>query len=292
MNAHQQLAGIAQLPERDLALLELFFQHRFLTRRQIQTFFFADHHDARTGVAVATRTPRAPQRRLHQLLASGFIARRYLTQPDGRREPEPYYCLTADGARLVAARNDSPLAQRRRRSTDALANPLFVRHALAGADLHCALVSAARAQQGHLCKPGWWRGEDEASQQFTVHGRTLLLCPDGYTHYQAGGDIHHLLVEIDLGTMPLPRLQTKLERYRAYARSGAWHERYPVFPKLLLLTTTPQRIASLHKQLPPLPELVLLSSTTRDVQEQGPLAPVWQQAGQPEPRSLLTAAPQ
>ena len=289
MNSRQLITMTAQLRERDLALLDALYEHRFLTRRQIQSLYFAEHADPQDGYPVATRTPRAAQRRLQRLRQAGLILRRTLTDPEGRRDHDPYYCLTLDGASLVAHRNHLPLAETRKRAADALANPLFVRHALAGGDLHCALTRAARSHPGHACPPEWWRGEQAASHQFKDRGRPILLRPDGYTRYQAGPDIHHLLVEIDLGTMSLPRLQRKLDCYRAYSRCGAWQTRYPVFPKLILLTTSTQRIAALHSQLAPLPELVLLSATHTDLRQYGPLAAIWRQPGQPRPRPLLEA---
>lgn len=291
MNPHQLLAAAARLPERDLALLDLLYQHRYLTRRQIQLLYFSGHRDPRDGQLIQTRTARPAQRRLQALRETGLLVRRRLLQADGRRDPEPYYCLSPDGARLVAHRNQLPLAETRKRSADALANPLFVRHALAGGELHCALVHAARGRPQDECRPEWWRGEQAASQQYRERGTSVLLCPDGYTRYQAGRDIHHLLVEIDLGTMPIRRLAAKLERYRAYARSRAWQDRYPVFPKLLLLTTQDRRITALHAQLEPLPELVLLSSTHAELRRHGPLAAIWRQPGRRRPRPLLEAQP-
>jgi hypothetical protein len=274
------------LPERDLALLDLLLQHRFATRRQIQTLYFKAHHDPRTLQPTPTRTPRAAQRRLQLLRQHGLVTRRYLLGPDGRRDPEPYYCLSPNGARLAGSRAELTAAERRRHKSSALANPLFVRHALAAADLHCALVAAARQQPEHECRPEWWRGEDASAAAFTDRGLKVLLRPDGYTRYRAGDNIHHLLVEIDLGTMPLPRLHAKLELYRAYAHSRTWQNRYPVFPKLILLTTSEQRINRLHHQLE-LPEVVLLTCTYELLQMHGPLSPIWQQPGRREPRPLL-----
>jgi hypothetical protein len=291
MTSRDLLTRAALLQERDLALLELLLEHRFLTRQQIQMLLFAEHRDPNSGAPVATRTPRAAQRRLQLLRQHELIVRRYLARPDGRREPEPYFCLSPDGARLACTRAELTASERRKRSSDALANPLFVRHALAAAELHCALAAAARTQPEHECRPEWWRGEQATAAAFNDRGAKALLRPDGYTRYRAGADLHHLLVEIDLGTMPLPRLQTKLELYRAYARSGAWQRRYPVFPKLLLLTTSERRISSLYAQLRTPLDYVLLSSTGDQTHTRGPLAPIWRQPGRSQPRPLLEAAP-
>jgi hypothetical protein len=278
-----------RLPDRDLALLDLLYEHRYLTRRHIQSFYFSVHRDPRDGRLVATRTPRMPQRRLQRLREAGLLERRQLARPDGRPEPEPYYCLSPNGVRLVAHRQQLPSRTTRKRDADALAHPLFVRHALAAADLHSALNEAARTNASHRCLPEWWRGEDATSHEFADRGSSYLLRPDGYTRYQAADDIHHLLVEIDLGTMTLARLAAKLERYRSYARAGAWKDRYPVFPKLLLTTTSERRIRSLHTELEPLPELVLLTTTYEQLEQLGPLAAIWQQPGRHDPRTLLAA---
>ena len=289
MNDRQLITTATRLPERDLNVLEALHEHRFLTCRQIATLYFAQHTDPRSGETITTLTRRVAHRRLAGLRHGGLILRRALPRAGGGREPEPYYCLTADGARLVTWRRDLPGRSARQRTGDALTGPLFVRHALAEADLACALTAAARAHTGHRCPPDWWQGEHAISHNFNARGTTLLLCPDGYTRYQADQQLHHLLVEIDLGTMTIPRLHAKLDRYRAYARSGAWKERYPVFPKLLLLTTSDSRISALHQRLAVLPELVLLTATHNDLHEYGPLAAIWQQPGQPQPRTLLEA---
>jgi hypothetical protein len=289
MTTSQLLTIAAWLPERDLQLLDALHEHRFLTRRHIQTLYFATHPDPRTGEPVTTVTPRAAQRRLQRLRGAGLALRRSLALPDGRRDPEPYYCLTPDGAQLVAHRHSLPSSETRKRAADALTQPLFVRHALAAADLHCALTHAAHTHPGHQCAPEWWRGEHATALVFTHRGERVALNPDGYTRYQARADVHHLLVEIDLGTMGIPRLAEKLDRYRAYASSDAWQTRYPVFPKLLLTTTSESRISSLLDRVDPLPELVLLTTSTTDLERHGPLAPIWRQPGHPQPRPLLEA---
>lgn len=279
MNTRALILSASRLTERDLAVLDSLYQHRFLTRQHLQALHFTE-----------PGSPRPAQRRLHRLRHDGFVLRRSLTRPDGSRDPEPYYALTPDGAQVVAYRNQLPPRQLRKRAGDALTNPLYVRHALAGADLHCALVRASRSQPNHHCPPDWWQGEHAAEASFSEHGNELLLRPDGYVHYQAGDDIHHLLVEIDLATMSIPRLEAKLDRYRGYHRSGAWRERYPVFPKLLLLTSSRERIDDLYHRLPR-PEFLLLATTHTDLQQHGPLAAIWQQPGQPRPRPLLSPNP-
>jgi len=276
MNARALILAASRLTERDLAVLDSLFQHRFLTRQHLQALHFTE-----------PGSPRPAQRRLHRLRQDGLVVRRRLARPDGSRDPEPYYALTPDGAQVVAHRNQLPPRQLRKRAGDALSNPLYVRHALAGADLHCALVHAARSHAGHCCPVEWWQGEHAAEATFTDRGKPALLRPDGYVRYQAGDDIHHLLVEIDLATMSIPRLAGKLDRYCAYHRSAAWRARYPVFPKLLLLTTARDRIDTLYERLDPKTEFLLLATTRTELQRQGPLAAIWQQPSHTQWRPLL-----
>lgn len=56
---------------------------------------------------------------------------------------------------------------------------------------------------------------------------------------QAG---YHAMVEIDRGTMSLPRLGRKLSLYLGWAASGVWRERHPFVPALLVVTTPPRRV--------------------------------------------------
>ena len=279
------------LPERDLALLEALYEHRFLTGRQIRTLFFHQHPDPRTRALVPTRTPRVMQRRTALLRQQGLLHRRVRYRSDGSRDADPYYCLSRAGAQLVAWRRDLPAAEVRARAGDALAGPLFVAHSLACAELACVLVNAARTHDGHACEPGWWRGERSSRHSFRFRGRTLTICPDGYTRYQAGRQQHHLLVEVDRATSTLTRLAAKLDRYSAYAGSGAWQEHYPVFPKLLLTTSSEQRLATLLARIEPPREFVLLSTSTAELAQRGPLAPIWRQPGAHAPRALLERQP-
>lgn len=275
------------LPERDLALLEALYEHRFLTGRQLRTLFFHQHPDPRTRALVPTRTPRVMQRRTALLRQQGLLHRRVRYRSDGSRDADPYYCLSRAGAQLVAWRRDLPAAEVRARAGDALSGPLFVAHSLACAELACALVTAARTHDGHACEPGWWRGERSSRHSFRSRGRTLTICPDGYTRYQAGRQQHHLLVEVDRATSTLTRLAAKLDRYSAYAGSGAWQEHYPVFPKLLLATSSERRLATLLARIEPPREFVLLSTSTAELAQRGPLAPIWRQPGAHAPRALL-----
>ena len=279
------------LPERDLALLEALYEHRFLTSRQIRALLFHQHPDPRTRALVPTRTGRVTHRRLALLRQHDLLHRRVLRKPDGSREPEPYYCLSRTGAQLVAWRRGFPASEVRARAADALAGPLFVRHSLSCAELACALVSAARSNDGHACEPGWWQGERTSRASFRFRGRKLAVCPDGYTRYQAATQLHHLFVEVDRATGTLARLAAKIDRYQDYARSGAWEERYPVFPKLLLTTTSERRLQALLARVEPPAEFVLLCADAAELAARGPLAPIWRQPGAPAPRSLLEAQP-
>jgi len=53
---------------------------------------------------------------------------------------------------------------------------------------------------------------------------------------------YHALVEVDRGTMSIPRLGTKLRQYLGWAASGTWKQRHPFLPPVLFLTTTSRRV--------------------------------------------------
>jgi hypothetical protein len=65
---------------------------------------------------------------------------------------------------------------------------------------------------------------------------------DAFVLIRKGEAEYHTMVEIDRGTMSIPRLGRKLSLYLAWAASGVWQERHPYLPALLVLTTTPRRV--------------------------------------------------
>lgn len=57
----------------------------------------------------------------------------------------------------------------------------------------------------------------------------------------------HWYLEIDLATESLPVLLRKCQTYEDYRRTGAAQAEYGVFPRVLWLLPTPQRVAQLSE---------------------------------------------
>jgi hypothetical protein len=82
----------------------------------------------------------------------------------------------------------------------------------------------------------------EAREEFQREGeRRSAVVPDAAIVLREGEAAYHGLVEVDRGTMSIPRLGTKLRQYWGWAASGMWKERHPYLPPVLFLTTTARR---------------------------------------------------
>lgn len=210
-----RLAG--ELGERELAVLGSVAAHRFLTTRQIEALHFAD----RPTPLAAARAARRLLTRLHELRVLDRLARRV----GGIRAGSAAYVWTLGptGDRLL--RQTSGDGGRRRFHEPSVT---FLRHTLAVADTHVALVQAERAGVLELVgvelEPHCWRTFLGPS------GTAETLRPD--LSMITGHDAYEVcwFVEVDLGTESLPTLVRKCQQYDAYRRSGLEQQRAGTFP--------------------------------------------------------------
>lgn len=118
---------------------------------------------------------------------------------------------------------------------------------------HAAAITGLYAALSRLgASLGWevarFAREAEGREAFRAGGRESAVVPDASLVLRSGEAQWHALVEIDLGTMSMTRLSTKLGLYLAWARSGAWRAEHSYLPPLLFLTTTARRVdATLQK---------------------------------------------
>jgi hypothetical protein len=115
----------------------------------------------------------------------------------------------------------------------------FLRHAAAITGLYVALVRLAPTLGWELLA---YSREVEAREEFKLGERRAAIVPDAFVMLREGEAEYHAMVEIDRGTMSIPRLGRKLSLYLAWVASGVWQERHPYVPALLVLTTTPRRV--------------------------------------------------
>lgn len=216
------LADLADLlSPRDVAVLDLIAEHRFLTTAHIQTFCFTDHASAASGARSC--------RRVLQRLAEWRLLERPFRRIGGLEggSASAVWMLTSTGARLRSLRLGLGAVGQVRAPGER-----FVAHYLAIADARLHLVQAERAGQLQLLtvqiEPRCWRSYTG------LHGGRVVLKPDlalVTTETVPDAEVeHHWFVEIDRGTESLPTLLKQCRAYEAYRRSGEAEAQFGVFP--------------------------------------------------------------
>jgi hypothetical protein len=220
----------AKLTRRDLAVLKYVSDLRFVSGAQLARLCFADSRDP----AVNARAARRALLRLTRLGALTRLPR----QVGGVRSGSAgfVYHLGLGGQRLAVERGWQP-ERRRRRSL--IPGNLFLRHALAIAELHTRLVEHDRSRRFELlelaAEPACWR------QLCGPGGQRVTLKPDSYVRLGIGEYEHSYFIEIDRGTEGSRALERQLQRYVAYYLSGAEQKRRGVFPLVLWLAPDDRR---------------------------------------------------
>jgi hypothetical protein len=110
---------------------------------------------------------------------------------------------------------------------------LFVRHALAVAELHTVLVENDRSRSIELlelsAEPSCWRRYDG------LGGQRLTLKPDSYVRLGAGNYEDSFFIEVDRGTEGSRAIERQLDQYVVYFASGREQAQHGVFPKVFWL---------------------------------------------------------
>lgn len=117
-------------------------------------------------------------------------------------------------------------------------NQLFLRHAAGLTGIYLAVVQLC--ESSGLAIHSWLR-EVEAKQDFLDGSRETAIVPDVSMILGTDAAEYHAFIELDMGTMSLPRLGRKLRAYAAYGRRKAWRARHPFVPPLLFMTTSWRR---------------------------------------------------
>jgi hypothetical protein len=116
---------------------------------------------------------------------------------------------------------------------------LFVRHALAVAELHTVLVENDRSRRIELlelsAEPSCWRRYDG------LGGQRLTLKPDSYVRLGAGDYEDSFFIEVDRGTEGSRAIERQLNQYTAYFASGREQAERGVFPRVLWLAPDNER---------------------------------------------------
>jgi hypothetical protein len=220
----------SRLSERDLAVLHSVSELRFVTGSQLTRQCFTISPDPVSNA-------RAARRALLRLTRLCVLAR--LPRPVGgvRAGSAGFvYRLGAHGHGLAVLRGWQP-EQRRRRSL--VPGSLFLRHTLLIAELYTRLIESERAQRFELlavsAEPSCWRHMDGLGTQ--------RLKPDSYVRLGIGPYEDSFFIEVDRGTEGSRTIERQLQLYVVYYRSGVEQHEYGVFPCVLWLATTAERVS-------------------------------------------------
>jgi hypothetical protein len=220
-----------RLSERDWLALHHVATLRFVTGSQLARLCFTDSDDPKANA-------RAARRALLRLTRIGVVERLPRAVGGVRAGSAGFvYRLGLGGYRLAVLRGWQPERQRRRSQVPGL---LFLHHTLAIAELHTRLIECERSGRVELlaldAEPSCHRINDG------LGGRRVILKPDSYVRLGLGPYEDSYFIEVDRATRGSRALGEQLQRYLAYYQSGQEQARRGVFPKVLWLASTPERV--------------------------------------------------
>jgi len=269
------------LTERDLLILHLVREYRFLNTAQIHALVGGSYHNVTERLS-----------RLFHLA--------YLDRPVHQRElrDEGYrvmiYALAPKGARAIAMQDGTPATVPRHLGED---NRTAKRFHLA----HTLMVSQFRVCLTLACEKRLdltltrWRTPEKPLAQVGIGNRRVAVIPDAYFVITgAEGESAHFFLEADRGTMTQTRFLTKLQ---AYWQLQSRHVS-PVIPRafrVLTIAESRQRMKNLLSTAenadPQHRGSRMFCFTTEDVYSvhhpEAIFAPIWRTPAESAPRSLL-----
>ncbi|MBX3100143.1 MAG: replication-relaxation family protein [Salinibacterium sp.] len=220
---------MTMLSERDLQILQLVRQHKFVTTRQLQRLLFFAHATIDAGT-------RACNRVLQRLRERRFLYR--IERPiGGIKGGSGAFVWGLDTAGDRATRTSGAEDDKRMRAFEP--TRLFLAHTLAITETHVLLEEAARTHPFELVEivtePANWRSHSGPG------GEPRFLKPDLYVLTASGDYEDHWFIEIDQGTESLPTMLRKCHAYNTYRSSGQEQARSGVFPLVVWILSDAHR---------------------------------------------------
>jgi hypothetical protein len=228
---------LSRLSARDIALLDLLSEHRFLTTHHLQAFCFHDH----ATLASASRTARRVLARLARDDLIESPARRVGGMEGG--SDAAVWQLTAVGQRLRSLRSGAGAATRVRTPSGR-----FIEHYLMVADVRLQLVDAERRQllttiQVQIEPLCWLR--------FTgLGGSTEILKPDLAAVTTPAGEPEfedHWYLEADRATESISTVLRQCHAYEACRQSGTVQAARGVFPVVVWVVPDERRAINVRR---------------------------------------------
>lgn len=242
--SHARLVVIAEaMSEREIAVVQVVDRLHLVAHGQLARLMPSGE-----GASAASAARRV-RRTLLQLNELGVLSRldRRIGGVRAGSAGHVYY-LGPVGQRLMAYWNGDGLVRGRVRPEPGAP---FVRHRLATSELYVAARERERAGELDLLafdvEPGCWR------DSLTGFGARTTLKPDAFLRVGVGAYEDCWFIEVDLGTESRTVLARKLRLYLDYFHTGAEQAASGVFPRVLLLTVTESRKATIVELCAALP---------------------------------------
>jgi DNA-binding Lrp family transcriptional regulator len=188
VRAVNRRVALDQLSATDREIVAVLSEHRVATTQQISTLLELPERTARY--------------RLDRLWKLGMCGGR---QPYADQGSAPYHWWPSRLADAFHRGRELPRGGEREEPQEQ-----FLRHAAAITGLYVALVRLAPSLGWELLA---FQREVEARQEFTLRDRQAAIVPDAFVLIREGDAAYHAMVEIDRGTMSIPRLSRKLSLY-------------------------------------------------------------------------------
>ncbi len=227
-----------QLTSVDHAVLARLQEHPYLQTVQLARFNFADRPTRLAGL-------RAAHRALKKLRTLGLITmmERTIGGPT-RGSTAAIWSITNTGLRAASVHVGKGDELRRRVMDPTL---LFLRHQVAVADLHLALLDAANPGSVTLrnlqLEPFCWR------RYLSPHGSVTTLKPDLAVDVDTSHFLSRFFFELDRATERPTRVVSKCLQYQEYYRSGEEERRGGVLPLVVWVVPDDDRRDELSRHL-------------------------------------------
>lgn len=226
-----------QITVQDHQVLRRLAQHRYLRTEQIARFEFMDRSTPLAG-------KRAAHRSLKRLRMLGLLLmlERTIGGPS-RGSTAAVWTLTDTGLQVAEIDSNDRTAARRRFAEPTL---MFLRHAIAVADLHLTLLDTERATDAELqhleTEPTCWR------RYIGPLGSVMVLKPDLACDVETERFESRYFFEVDRSTEPPHRVIAKCHQYQEYYRFGTAQQDGPL-PLVVWVVLSEARRTQLRRHL-------------------------------------------
>jgi len=257
-----------QLQKRDKSIITAVYQHRYLTRSQIQRLF---------RMKCVTRI----NIRLRKLFDHNFLDRHF--RPTVTGSSQAVYFLGKNGISIVTntLKIDDKKIWRRRRS-DLAVKDISLDHNLQVNNFRINLArSIENNHRFELVK--WLDARDcEYKSDPLQRGKRIItsLRPDGYFELLYQKEKYAFFVEIDLSTSNYAKLRSKFERYIVFAKKQLYKKKYKreLF-YVLVATNSKSRAEKLHRLAGKLKPEMFWFATLQEIEHDILFGPIWRRSG-------------